>query len=372
MATDLKVKLRLLLDGFEEAVGEFEQLSGSARGVGSAADTAAGPTARLGRGLGEAGEQARRAEQGVSGTTRALRALQGAAAAAFAALSVRELARLADAYADVEGRLGLVTDGTREYQTALAEVSAIARDTSADIVGVGELYAATERSLAQLGETGADAAQITRTIGQALALGGGNAEAADAALRQLVQGLQSGVLRGEEFNSVMEQAPRLALALADGLGVTVGELRALANTGALTADVVIDALQGQAAVIEAEFANLPDTVGRAMTRLRNTFIETVGELNRASGATETFGAAADALGAAVRALGAVLRGVLDVLALIPSPLLAAVAAAASLQAAWGLLTTATGALTAALTGALLGSLSHQGVARSPSRRRRRA
>ena len=68
----------------------------------------------------------------------------------------------------------------------------------------------------------------------------------------------------------MEQAPRLAKAMADGLGVTTGELRKLAGEGALTTEVVIKALQGQADVVANEFGKLPATVGRALENLRHS------------------------------------------------------------------------------------------------------
>jgi tape measure domain-containing protein len=93
-------------------------------------------------------------------------------------------------------------------------------------------------------------------------LSGASASASDAAITQLIQGLQSGVLRGEEFNSVMEQAPRLAQALAAGLGVTTGQLRAMAQAGELTAKTVITSLQSQSAALQDEFTSFARTDGK--------------------------------------------------------------------------------------------------------------
>ncbi|MGP5436552.1 tape measure protein [Psychrobacter alimentarius] len=91
--------------------------------------------------------------------------------------------------------------------------------------------------------------------------------------------LQSGVVRGEEFNSIMEQAPRLATAMADGLGVTKGELRAMAAEGKLTSEVVIEAVRSQTKTINDEFATLPNTFGNAVQNMKTTVFELVGSLN---------------------------------------------------------------------------------------------
>lgn len=92
--------------------------------------------------------------------------------------------------------------------------------------------------------------------------------------------LQSGVVRGDEFNSIMEQSPRLSQAMADGLGVTKGELRAMAMEGQLTSEVVIKAVQSQAATITEEFATLPTTVGDSLQVLKNKMFDFVGTMDK--------------------------------------------------------------------------------------------
>ncbi|MCU6209440.1 tape measure protein, partial [Enterobacter cloacae] len=110
----------------------------------------------------------------------------------------------------------------------------------------------------QYGVTGRQVAQITETINKAMIVSGATTAESTAAIIQFSQGLQSGVLRGDEFRSVMEQAPRLGKMIADGLGVGTAGLRQMANTGQLTADVVINAISKAAGTIEDEF-------GRTMT-----------------------------------------------------------------------------------------------------------
>jgi tape measure domain-containing protein len=113
--------------------------------------------------------------------------------------------------------------------SALNGVVGVATRTGSELESVGTLFSRLAQAGKDAGLGSQQAAQqalsLTEAISQAIQIGGSSAQASEAAIQQLIQGLQSGVLRGEEFNSVMEQAPRLARALADGLGVTTGELR---------------------------------------------------------------------------------------------------------------------------------------------------
>lgn len=192
----------------------------------------------------------------------------------------KEIADVADSFKNLQARVKLATGEGALFATSWDRVSQIALDTNSALDGTATLFARIADAGKSAGLSAGVAAQqslgLTQTINQATQLSGGSAESANAAMTQLIQGLQSGVLRGEEFNSIMEQAPRLARALADGLGVTTGELRKMANLGQLTTATVIKALQGQAAVLAAEFETLPATVGRALQNLRTQWTLYVG------------------------------------------------------------------------------------------------
>ncbi|MGM8900838.1 tape measure protein, partial [Psychrobacter sp. 1Y4] len=125
-----------------------------------------------------------------------------------------------------------------------------------------------------------DVLSVTKTINEAIQLSGGSAESNQAAITQLIQGLQSGVVRGEEFNSIMEQSPRLARAMADGLGVTLGQLRAMAAEGKLTSEVVITAVQSQGAAIQSEFDKMPLTAANSLSQLKNNFFSFIGDIDK--------------------------------------------------------------------------------------------
>ncbi len=201
-----------------------------------------------------------------------------------------DLAKTADAYNNLQARIKLVTGEGQVFTSAFEQVSDIAKRTSSSIESTGGLFA----KLAEAGKSAGmgtkdaidQALALTETVNQAVQLSGASAQASDAAITQLIQGLQGGVLRGDEFNSVMEQAPRLAKSLADGLGVTTGALRKMAEAGQLSSDTVIKALKGQADTVAGEFSKLPPTVGRALQNLSTSWTLYVGETDKATGASK--------------------------------------------------------------------------------------
>jgi len=198
---------------------------------------------------------------------------------------LKSVGETADAYKNLSARIKLVTGDGEAFHTALDGVIQVALRTNSSLDSTATLFTRIAQAGKEIGLGQKAALQLTESINQAIQLSGGSAEAADAAVTQLIQGLQSGVLRGEEFNSVMEQAPRLAQALAAGLGVTTGALRALANEGKLTTATVIQSLQSQRDALEKDFGQLPQTVGRAITNLGTQWTKFIGELSASSGQT---------------------------------------------------------------------------------------
>lgn len=214
--------------------------------------------------------------------------------------------RTADAYNNLAAKVRLATGEGAAFDTAFSGVFDVATRTNSRLEDTGNLFAKLVEAGKALNLTQQDALGLTETVNQAVQLSGASAESSSAAVQQLVQGLQSGVLRGDEFNSVMEQAPRLAKALADGLGVTTGELRKMAEAGQLSAQTVISSLRGQAGAIESEYAKLPATVGRALTNLETQWTRYIGEVDRAGGISATAASAIDLLARNLDVVGAAL------------------------------------------------------------------
>ncbi|MDQ8763842.1 tape measure protein, partial [Acinetobacter baumannii] len=127
---------------------------------------------------------------------------------------------------------------------------------------------------------------LTETVSKAVAISGASAEAADAALVQFGQALASGTLRGEELNSVMEQTPALAKAIAKGMGITVGELRSVAAEGKITSQEIVKALKNVQDEVDALFAKTDITIGQSLTLLNNEITKFVGEAGKGSGAAQ--------------------------------------------------------------------------------------
>ncbi|MCB5976723.1 tape measure protein, partial [Acinetobacter baumannii] len=128
--------------------------------------------------------------------------------------------------------------------------------------------------------------RLTETVSKAVAISGASAEAADAALVQFGQALASGTLRGEELNSVMEQTPALAKAIAKGMGITVGELRSVAAEGKITSQEIVKALKNVQDEVDALFAKTDITIGQSLTLLNNEITKFVGEAGKGSGAAQ--------------------------------------------------------------------------------------
>jgi len=217
-----------------------------------------------------------------------------------------DLAHTADAYSNLSARIKLVTGDGAAFNAAFKGVEEVAQRTNTSLQATGELFGRIAAAGKTLGVTNADALRLTETINQALVISGASAESSSAAVTQLLQALQSGVLRGDEFNSVMEQSPRLAKALADGLGLTTSELRKLAEAGQLTATTVIQSLQGQSAALQSEFDKIPLTIGRSIQSLSNAWTVYVGEANSAGGASVTVAKAIGLVASNLDTLGTLL------------------------------------------------------------------
>lgn len=202
----------------------------------------------------------------------------GGVGAAFIAINtVKTIARTADAYNLMNARLKLATDSQEEFNTAQAELKRIATETQSPVASLVTLYGRISRPLKEAGRSQSDILKLTEAVATSFRVSGATAEEAENGVIQFAQALGAGALRGEEFNSVAEQAPRLMQALAASLGVPIGSLKEMAKQGLLTADVVTTALVSQLDVLRAEAATLPATVGGAMTALTDSINEAVGK-----------------------------------------------------------------------------------------------
>ncbi|HBV5622683.1 TPA: tape measure protein, partial [Klebsiella pneumoniae] len=153
----------------------------------------------------------------------------------------------------------------------------VSQATQSSLNGTATLYARLERGTRTYNTSAEDLTRLTTIINQGFAVSGATAQEAENAIIQLSQGIASGVLRGEEFNSVSEQGSRLMVALADSMGVSIGQLRAMAAQGQLTTDVVVKGLLSQGDAIGKEFANTTVSIAKGLQVAGNNVTKFIGE-----------------------------------------------------------------------------------------------
>ena len=268
------------------------------------------------QGIRAVGDSAEKAGRGVKSMATSMGgfgdALSGiamkAAAAAGAFVSVNKAFDAAAQWTDMSNRLKMVADGTDGLARAQAEVVRIAQSTRAPLEATAQLYQRIAQQQDALGMSTSRVAGVVETVSKAMALSGVSAGAANAALVQFGQALASGVLRGDELNSILEQAPGLAMALAEGLGTTTGKLREMGAQGQLTADMVVGALEKQAGAINEQFGKMAPTVSQALTNVNTAFTQFVGKLDEATGLTAGLARTVDFLAKNFDTLAIVLGG----------------------------------------------------------------
>ncbi|MGQ8919520.1 tape measure protein [Pseudomonas lundensis] len=206
-----------------------------------------------------------------------------AAGSAFAALGAgqvaREIVRLTDAFKSMQGSLALVSASTGAASQAFSELLGMANNTGSSLESTVALYTRLANATKGVGYSQEQLLNVTDAIHKAFVVSGATAQEASNAAIQLSQGLAAGALRGEELNSVMEQGPRITRALADYLGVTNGQIRAMAAEGKITAEVVTNALLRSLSSLNEELDRMPRRFEQASTALKNNFLAAVGQVD---------------------------------------------------------------------------------------------
>lgn len=213
----------------------------------------------------------------VNGTERSMASLSRVAASLTAYLSASAVASYAEAWTVLNNKLSNSVRASESLVEVTERVFNISQDTRSSLDATATLYARLERGTRQYNTSAEDLAKLTTIINQGFIVSGATAQEAENAIIQLSQGIASGVLRGEEFNSVSEQGSRLMVALADSMGVSIGQLRAMAAEGKLTTDVVVNGLLSQGAAIGEEFSKTTQTMSQALQEAGNNITKFFGE-----------------------------------------------------------------------------------------------
>lgn len=275
--------LRSIHRAMNLALNSFESMqTASGRAVDTRSfQTAREELARMGAQLEEVENQTRR----TGGAAESMKSkFMHAAAAVGAALSIKNIIGLADAMTQTEARLNLITGDLEKTAALQDQIMASANRSRAS-------YQSTADAVAKMGIMAKDAfnntdelVAFTELINKQFTIAGASVAGQEAAMMQLTQAMASGVLRGEELNSIFEQAPTIIQTIADHLGVSVGEIRAMAAEGQITAQVVKDAMLSSADEINAQFSAMPYTFSQVWTMMQNILREAFGPLIQVIGA----------------------------------------------------------------------------------------
>lgn len=218
-----------------------------------------------------------RTERSIGSVERTMSSLSGVAKGLLAALSVQQVASYADAWTELNNKVANSVRTGETQAEVMQRIFDVSQATQSSLNGTATLYARLERGTRTYNTSAEDLTRLTTIINQGFAVSGATAQEAENAIIQLSQGIASGVLRGEEFNSVSEQGSRLMVALADSMGVSIGQLRAMAAQGQLTTDVVVKGLLSQGDAIGKEFANTTVSIAKGLQVAGNNVTKFFGE-----------------------------------------------------------------------------------------------
>lgn len=232
----------------------------------------------------------------------ALAPLAGAIAGVVSAQALVNLQKLSEQFTLLESRvkrLSATTDDARTNYAALLQISSAG---GSDLTTTIKLWESLTASLRSLGVTRDQVLSLTDTLQKIGKIGGSSAEEISAALRQFSQAVAGGTLRAEEFNSIIEQMPELGRKIADGLGIPFNELRQQMLDGKLTIDRVLTAIQDQTGKVNAEFKNVPRSVGDATNAIVNAMGIAVSKIDQATGASQRLARSLDAIARDIRGI----------------------------------------------------------------------
>ncbi|ELY2757912.1 tape measure protein [Cronobacter sakazakii] len=210
-----------------------------------------------------------------------------AIAGAFTIETARRLIEIGDQMNTLQARVARLSPSVEAAKESMKALSAIASQTGNSLSDTERLWETLTSALKETGATNSQILSLTDTLQKIGTIGGSSAEEMSNALRQFGQSIAGGVVRAEEFNSILEQMPELARQIAAGLGISIGQLRQRMLEGKLTAQDALNAIQKQSESVNAEFDKMPVSVDRAKNSLDVAFKNAISDLNQAIGLTST-------------------------------------------------------------------------------------
>jgi tape measure domain-containing protein len=255
-------------------------------------------TSQLRRGKGDLDNFAKAGKGVETQTQKTTSAIRGATTAITAFISVAgaiQSLKIADQYQLMNDRIRLATEATGDFAKVQSELFRVSQQTGTGLQNNVELFDRIRIGAQELGKSNIEVLQLVEAIDQLGASGGTSQTALGAATTQLSQALAGGILRAEEFNSVVENTPKIAQAIAEGLNTSIGGLRTMVLDGKVLAEDVFTALLSQSDKIADNFEKMPIRLGRSTTAFSNSITKLLGELDEASGLSSGFASSIDGL-----------------------------------------------------------------------------
>jgi tape measure domain-containing protein len=267
---------------------------------------AQGEIKKLNDGLNSIDKNALGAEKGLGSLGSTAKIAVGAFAALTAAVGVKELANYTTVWTDLNSRLVNATGSQQAAKQAMDAISASARTTYSSLEATADVFIRNSMALNELGYSTQEQIQVTEALNNAIAVSGARGDQAASALDAFAKSMARGKIDGEDFNRIIENAPRIVKALSDSLGVNTQQLRNMITEGRLTSDVVLPALIKQMGKLKTEADAMPATIADSFTVLNNKLLETVGRFDKvlgiSTGVSKMITAVADNTGAMVGAI----------------------------------------------------------------------
>lgn len=208
------------------------------------------------------------------------------------AFGIGEAKGMLDTYTTLTNRIKLVTQSEQQLKEVRAEIARVSSSTGQSLDATAAIYQRLAQASDQSGLSGQKLLTVTDLISKAMVIGGGSAQAQENALIQLGQAMASGKLSGDELNSVLEQAPGLAMAIAKGMGVSVGALKTLGSTGKITSQQLAEAILNQSTQIQSDFSKTSRTIDQSLQNIKTQLTMFIGGSGEATGVAKLL---ADAL-----------------------------------------------------------------------------
>lgn len=283
-----------LITGSRRASVVLEQLNKNARGASSGLDGVDASGKKASGSLGNVASNAEKAGGGFLNASRSADSLGGGLNKLTSLIrgyitiqAAMKLIKIADDMTMLEARVRRLSSSTEEATITMASLSAIAANTGSSLASTEKLWETLTSSLKEAGASNLQVLRLTDTLQKIGVVGGSSAEEMSNALRQFGQSIAGGIVRAEEFNSVLENMPELARQIAAGLGLSMGELRKRMLDGKLTAEDALNAIQKRSQSVNEEFDKMPVTVERAKNSLDVAFKNVIGDLNESIQLTQT-------------------------------------------------------------------------------------